>query len=126
MLNKKMEITLGGEVRQLWFNNYAAFELREMFGVDQAGILQAVIERSKENYLLLLADLIKVGLKGHSLAMNGTTPEIVDKVNMLVADADINELMKVWEVFFDTIGGNVKQEPDKKKATKKPSARKKS
>lgn len=121
-----MEITLDGEVRQLWFNNFAAFELREMFGVDQASILQAVIERSKENYLLLLADLIKVGLKGHSLAMHGTTPEIVKDVNMLVADADMGELMKVWEVFFDTIGGNVKQEPDKKKVAKKPSAKKRS
>lgn len=119
MLNKKVEINLGGEVVQLWFNNYAVFEMQSMFGVEQTEITKLVSERIKENYLLLAADLIKIGIKGHSLAKGINTPSIINEVNELVATADINELMRVWEVFFDSIGGNVKEEKKNQDETPK-------
>lgn len=115
MVNKKIEILLGGEKTQLWFNNYAVFDLQAMYGVEKAEIFQRVSERAKENYLLLLSDLIKVGIKGHCFAKGITTPSVLDNLNEHIATADISELMVVWEVFFSIMGGNEKPEENKKK-----------
>ena len=117
MLNKKLEITLGGEVVQLWFNNYAILELQNLFGADQGEITRKVIERAKDNYLLLVVDLIKVGIKGHCLAKGDKAPDMIKDVNELAATAEMSELIRVWEVFNDIMGGNVPD--DKKKMTKK-------
>ena len=115
MLNKQLEIKLGDEKTLLWFNNYAVFELQSMYGVEQAEIFKRVSERAKENYLLLLSDLIKVGIKGHCFAKGITTPLILDNLNEHIATAEISELMVVWEVFFSIMGGNVKPDESKKK-----------
>lgn len=115
MLNKKIELKLGGEVHQLWFNNYAVFELQRMYGAERNEIMQKIVDRVKENYLLLIVDLVKVGLKGHALAKGEKTPEI--NVNELVAEADMNVLYGVVEVFYDIMGVNIPKtdEADKKK-----------
>lgn len=115
MLNKKIEIDLGGETYQLWFNNYAVFELQKMYGIEQTEVMKRVVERAEDNYLLLISDLVKAGIKGHSLAKG----EIVPKINVqeLVADANIEKLMNVLKVFYDIMGVNV--EGDKKKAPRK-------
>ena len=116
MLNKKIELKMGDVKIPLWYNNYAVFELQSMYGVDNSEILLKVTERAKENHLLLIADLIKIGIKGHSLALNQTLPDYYDNVNLLLADADMGEVMQVWQVFIDVMGGNI--ESDKKKVTK--------
>jgi len=126
MINKKLEITLGGEKRQLWFNNFAVFELQKMFGVQQGDVLKSVMERAEDNYLLLVSDLIKAGLKGYAYANDQGAPD-TSKLNTLIADGDLTELLQVWEVFFEHMGGNVEKEEVKKKAApKKQRARKKS
>lgn len=108
-----MEITLNGEKYQIWFNNFAVFELQSMYGIEQKEILQKVSERAKENYLLLLSDLIKAGIKGHCLAKGIVTPEVLKNINEHIATANMGEVLLVWEVFFDIMGGNIKE--DKKK-----------
>lgn len=115
MINKKLEITLGEQKVQLWFNNYAVFELQKVFGIKEEDILTKVADRAKENYLLLLTDLIKVGIKGNCLARGKKTPKIYNELNEHVAVADLTELMNVWTVFYDIMGGNL--ESDKKKVT---------
>jgi hypothetical protein len=114
MLNKKLEITLGGEVVQLWFNLYAVSELQKLFGVEQGEITQKVIDRAKDNYLLLIVDLIKVGIKGHALAKGEKSPDILKYINEIVAISEMSDLVPVWEVFNDVMGGNVPKD-DKKK-----------
>ena len=122
MINKKIEIKIGGDKVLLWFNNFAVFELQKIYGVDQNNILTKVSERANENYLLLLSDLIKVGVKGHSMARGLKTPDFLDNLTELVAVADLNELMEVWNVFYDIMGGNT--ESDKKKVIPKARAKK--
>ena len=118
MLNKQLEITLGNEKVLLWFNNFAVFELQKKYGVDQGEILEKVSEIANENYLLLISDLIKIGIKGNCLANGLKTPNIYDNVTQNVAVADLNEMIEVWNVFFDIMGGNIEVE-DKKKAQQK-------
>ena len=125
MVNKKLEITLGEKKYQLWFNNYAVFELQKMYGIEQSQVLTKVSERANDNYLLLIGDLIKVGIKGHALAKGKNTPDVLGELHELLAVADLKELMQVWTVFFDIMGGNLKKEEgDKKKAEKKPRKKK--
>lgn len=121
-----MEITLNGSKYQLWFNNYAVVELQNRFGVEQHEILGKVQERSKGNYLLLLSDLIDAGLKGFAYAKGELLPTVIDELSESVAVADMGELLKVWEVFFDIMGGNVAPEPKKKTKPKKQPQGKKS
>lgn len=120
MINKKLEINLGGINTQLWFNNYAVFELQSMYGVEQADIFKRVTERASENYLLLISDLIKVGIKGHCFAKGESNPDLLNEINEHIAIADISELMKVWEVFFHVLGGNIKPDKEKKKEDEAP------
>ena len=119
MVNKKLEITLGGEKTQLWFNNYAVIELQNLFGVEQSAITQKVIERAKENYLLLVVDLIKVGIKGYCLAKGEKTPDILKDINEHVATAEMTELINVWTVFNNIMGGDLPNDDKKKVVSKK-------
>lgn len=122
MLNKKLELDLGGEIYQLWFNNYAVCDLQSMYGIEQSEVMKKIVERATDNYLLLIVDLVKAGLRGHYLAKGEVAPNI--NVPELIADADMDKLVKVLEVFYDIMGVNVKT--DKKKVTAKKSPKKKS
>lgn len=119
MLNKKLELNLGGEKVQVWFNNYAVFELQKLYGIEQGEIMKKVSERAMENYLLLITDLVKVGIKGHCLAKGENTPDVYDNLSEHVATADMSELMNVWEVFFNMMGGDIKKEETPKKKVMK-------
>jgi len=119
MLNKKLELNLGGEKVQVWFNNYAVFELQKLYGIEQGEIMKKVSERAMENYLLLITDLVKVGIKGHCLAKGENTPRVYDNLSEHVATADMGELMNVWEVFFNMMGGDIKKEETPKKKVMK-------
>lgn len=118
MLNKQLEIKLAGEKTQLWFNNYSTIELQKLFGVDEKEIIKKVSERAAENYMLLLSDLVKAGIKGYCYAKGINTPDVYDNINEHIAVADINELLQVWSVFYDAIGGNEPVEESKKKAVR--------
>lgn len=119
MLNKKLELNLGGEKVQVWFNNYAVFELQKLYGIEQGEIMKKVSERAMENYLLLITDLVKAGIKGHCLAKGENTPSVYDNLSELIATADMGELMNVWEVFFNMMGGDIKKEETPKKKVMK-------
>lgn len=122
MINKKLEITLGEEKVLLWFNNFAVFELQKFYGVNQNDILTKVSERAQDNYLLLIQDLITVGVKGYAMAKGEKTPDILGILSENIAVADLSELMEVWNVFYDIMGGNIKG--DKKKAVAKKTTKK--
>lgn len=122
MINKKLELNLGEQKVQLWFNNYAVFELQKMYGAEQSEILNKVSQRAQDNYLLLMSDLIKVGIKGQCLAKGIETPKIYNELGEHLAVANIEELMQVWVVFMEHMGVNIEHDKKKvipKKATKK-------
>lgn len=123
MLNKKIEIKLGGVEMPLWFNNYASAELQKMYGADINTVMVTLVEKLQDNYLLILSDLIKVGIKGHCFALDIANHEYLANINMLVASEPDETLLPVWlevfEVFKEHMGINLPQEEGKKKVTKK-------
>lgn len=128
MLNKKIEIKLRGVEIPLWFNNYASAELQKMYGADTNTVILKLLERFSENYLLVLSDLIKAGIKGQYFAKEEQKPEYFFQINDYLADEDEQGLLKIWEevwsVFSEHMGLNlgkteVSQESKKKVNTKK-------
>ena len=122
MLNKKIEIKLRGVEIPLWFNNYASAELQKMYGADIKSVMHALIERLEDNYLIVLSDLIKCGIKGNYLAKDISKPEYFPLVNELIAQEADETLVPVWlevfEVFKEHMGINLPKEESKKKVTK--------
>lgn len=126
MLNKKIEIKLGGVEIPLWFNNYASAELQKMYGADITTVMTVLVEKLQDNYLVILSDLIKVGIKGNYLAKDTEKPEYFSKVNEMVAEAPDEILIpvwtEVWNVFTEHMGINLpteeKQVPKKKANTR--------
>lgn len=123
MLNKKIEIKLGGVEIPLWFNNYASAELQKMYGADITTVMQVLIEKLHDNYLVVLTDLIKCGVKGYYLAKDSDKPEYFSVINELIADEPEETLIPVWvecwQVFCEHMGVNLpKQETVKKKVTR--------
>lgn len=122
MLNKKIEIKLGGVEIPLWFNNYASAELQKMYGADINTLMITLVERLQENYLLILSDLIKAGIKGHCFALDLPKPEYLSNVNELIAQEADETLVPVWlevfEVFKEHMGINLPKEESKKKVVK--------
>ena len=122
MLNKKIEIKLGGVEIPLWFNNYASAELQKMYGADINTLMVTLVERLQENYLLILSDLIKAGIKGHCFALDIPKPEYLANVNELIAQEADETLVPVWlevfEVFKEHMGINLPQQEGKKKVVK--------
>lgn len=119
MLNKKIEIKLGGVEIPLWFNNYASAELQKMYGVDITTLMTVVVEKLQDNYLILLSDLIKVGVKGNYLAKEIEKPEYFSRISELLAEEKQDNLLPIWvdcwEVFKEHMGLNIQQEETIKK-----------
>lgn len=122
MLNKKIEINLNGVEIPLWFNNYASAELQKMYGADINTLMVTLVERLQENYLLILSDLIKAGIKGHCFALDIPKPEYLANINLWTASEPDKTLVPVWlevfEVFKEHMGINLPQEEGKKKVVK--------
>jgi len=75
MLNKKIEIKLNGVEIPLWFNNFASTELQKIYGADITTVMKVLIEKLNDNYLIVLCDLIKIGIKGQYMAKETDKPE---------------------------------------------------
>lgn len=125
MLNKKIEIKLGGVEIPLWFNNYASAELQKLYGADITTVMKVLIEKIQDNYLIVLSDLIKVGVKGHYLAKDISKPDYFGNINEWVAEEPDDTLvpvwLEIWEVFKEHMGLNlpIEQETSKKKVNTK-------
>lgn len=119
MLNKKIEIKLGGVEIPLWFNNYASAELQKMYGTDISTVMVVLVEKLQDNYLIILTDLIKIGVKGNYLAKELEKPEYFSKINEMIAEEPDETLIKVWldtwKVFEEHMGLNLPQEKTSKK-----------
>lgn len=123
-LNKKMQVKADGKVYQLWFNNYAMFEIAATFGIDQRDIVMRCVEKLQENFLILVADLFLAGYKGFKLAKEDEIDLTRADVMEIVATANVEDLYSIWEVFKDANALNLEEEDsemsdaDKKKVKK--------
>lgn len=122
MLNKKIEIKLKGVEIPLWFNNYASAELQKMYGADITTVMTVLSEKLNDNYLIILSDLIKIGIKGHYLAKETEKPYYFAGINEMIAEEPDDNLIKVWlevwDVFSEHMGLNIPKEEGKKKVKK--------
>jgi|SRR5690606_2282302 len=131
MLSKELELKIGGQKVQVWFNTFSKFQLMGMYNANtELEFATEMSKRAKDNYLLLLIDLLKAGIKGSSLARKQDTPDIYDNLEMVIADTEMDELLIIWEKVFkafnEHMGANIKTD-NKKKVVRKPKpARKKS
>lgn len=116
MLNKKIEIKLGGVEIPLWFNNYASAELQKMYGADITTVMKVLIEKIQDNYLVVLTDLVKCGIKGCYLAKDSQKPEYFSRINELIAEEPDETLIPVWiecwKVFCEHMGINLPKPED--------------
>src|SRR6185503_9792185 len=96
MLNKKIEIKLGGVEIPLWFNNYASAELQKMYGTDVTTVIKILVEKLQDNYLVVLTDLIKAGIKGSYLGKDSERPEYLSLINGMVAEEYDENLISIW------------------------------
>lgn len=126
MLNKKIEIKLGGIEIPLWFNNFASAELQRMYGADTNTVISKLLDRLNESYLFVLSDLIKAGIKGQYFAKDIEKPVYFSEINLMLAEEPDDNLLKiwseVWSVFSEHMGLNLPKEENaskKKVSTKK-------
>lgn len=131
MINKKIELVLKGEKVQLWFNTFSKYELMGMYKANnEIEFAQRMGEKAQENSLLLLIDIVKAGIKGASLAKGEKTPDVYDNINMVFAEMEMEDTLKLWgevfTVFNHHMGKNVKEEDKKKVVRKKKPQKKKS
>lgn len=119
MLNKKIEIKLGGVEIPLWFNNFASAELQKLYGADITTVMTVLMDKLKDNYLIVLTDLIKCGVKGYYLAKDISKPDYFANINEWVAEEPDETLvpvwLEIWEVFKEHMGLNIPQEETVKK-----------
>lgn len=122
MLSKKTEIKLNGVEIPLWFNNYASAELQKMYGADITTVMNVLLEKLKDNYLIILSDLIKIGIKGNYLAKDTSKPDYLENINEWIAEEQDETLiliwLDIWTVFSEHMGLNLPQEEGKKKVVK--------
>jgi len=126
MLNKKIEIKLNGVEIPLWFNNYASAELQKMYGADINTVMTVLLEKLQDNYLIILSDLVKVGIKGNYLGKDISKPDYFANINEWIAEETdetlIHVWLEVWTVFSEHMGLNLPKEENtskKKVNTKK-------
>jgi hypothetical protein len=114
MLNKKIEIKLKGVEIPLWFNNYASAELQKMYGADINTVMTVLLEKLQDNYLIILSDLVKVGIKGNYLGKDISKPDYFANINEWIAEEPDETLipvwLEVWTVFSEHMGLNLPKE----------------
>ena len=78
--------------------------------------------QNHNNYLIILSDLVKVGVKGYCFAKDISKPDYFSNINEMIAGEPDETLVPVWlevfEVFKEHMGINLPKDTTKKKAVK--------
>ena len=123
MVSKEIEVILGGEKIQVWFNIFSRYELKAMYKPkDDIDFAKKLAEKANENELMVAIDLLKAGIKGAAMARKQTTPDVYDKIELLIAEMDMESLFSLWAVIFEAFNehmGNKIKTDDKKKVEAK-------
>lgn len=111
-----LEITLNGKKERFQFNNYARNELRRFFAGDkdylsEGELMQAIIDKWKENEHLLLKMLVYAGILGDSLAGKRYDSRLSEEeIGTYIGDAHPDELIAIWREFLDQQGFNLSRD----------------
>src|SRR5690625_4966067 len=115
-MNGKLRIELDGKEIKLWFNRFSEFEMKNFFKGEN--LLKAIEDKVKENEMAFIADLIWIGVVGQREATLEDTQMSRKDIRMAIAEASLDDLARVSNVFFKAMGQDLEQ--PKKKAEKKP------
>jgi len=126
MINKKVQATIAGESIQLWFNKYGLLELGGYYGVTEQEVVAKIKEKTNNNLMALMADIVYMGRAGYCLANAKDIDMTLPDARLKAIETEDSEMLKVWRAFLDAFGFNQPEEKYKKKAMKKPLPTKKS
>ncbi|ACU61361.1 hypothetical protein [Chitinophaga pinensis] len=101
-MNGRIEITLGGKLRQLRFNNYAKEELGNFLSKDPVEGTKELIELLQSNPLKAIKNLTYCGLVGHYEAREMERDFTKQDVAEWVGDADDKDLSDVFNCWLNT------------------------
>ncbi|MFB6456482.1 hypothetical protein ACE38W_14510 [Chitinophaga sp. Hz27] len=103
-MNGKISITLGGELRHLWFNNYSRGEVKNLYGIDPSEIGKAFFEKAQANPFRAFEDLLWMGFIGYYYGSRQEMPYSKQQIAEWVAEADNDELVRVWNLWTEWSG----------------------
>jgi len=119
-----IKLELGGKERILRFNNFSAIELSKILytgelatNPDMNDISNRIMEVNAKNHLLLMKTLIYAGILGNDFVVGFQESVTPEQVGEWIADLKSDDLLKVWEAFWDSMGVNLpkataQEEPD--------------
>lgn len=133
-MNGRIQLKIGDETIQLWFNNFSKVELGKSLLTTVNGypakpneieFLQAIQKKATENHLVLLRDVVFAGVIGHAYGTDNLIQYTKPQIAEIIATANQDDLYEVWTTFMDAMGMNLdgiiteakKKVKKKKKAT---------
>jgi len=108
------EVELGGKTRRLQFNNYAHAELSKLIfqrgfvAKNPADLVDRLSEMAEENIALLVKAILYAGIIGYDYQQGFTKSITQQEIGVLVGEVDSETLEKMWDVFLDAMGVNLK------------------
>lgn len=101
-MHGKVEITLGGEKRKLFFNNYAKAELSNQYDTDLRQAAIKIGQDIQSNYMRALSKVVYAGLVGFYAARDEDNPLSRSDVAEWVGDATDEDLLNVYNCWRDS------------------------
>lgn len=120
-MNGKIEISLGGHKRHLWFNNYAKGSLGGLYGLDPLEAGDKLITQMQANYMRAIADLVYCGLEGHHEATDTSKDYTKKEILLWCAEMSEEDAVKVFNTWLhasqlrEIVKTEVKEEKEEKK-----------
>lgn len=104
-MTEPIVLNLGG-VDKLWhFNNYALYDLSKALGVETTSVDAAVMQMADEDILAAFTYLVHFGLVGYEKSQANFKHGLqIKDVAQIIATADDNQLLQVWEAFKAATG----------------------
>lgn len=119
-MNGIHHITIEGNKYGIRFNNFANTELFNFFkredeySITHKQLTERIIEKHKENESILLKIIVYAGIVGNSLLKHDAPELTKEQVAEYIAEANPDELIKIWKVFLDSQGFSLEHESSDK------------
>jgi hypothetical protein len=97
-----IEITLGGKLRTLDFNNWQKEELGKIYGVDPLDLTDKFVKAWTESLLNVSCDLAFTAMVGYYRVRRQPVDFTIEEVYQWAADASNEDMAKVLNAWTDT------------------------
>jgi len=116
-MNGIIKLELGGKQRVLRFNTFSAIEIRKVlfpkdsekdYKIDE--VTEKLLQLNAKNHFLLIKLLIYSGIIGNDFVVGFTESTTIEEVGEWVSTMSKNDLVRVWDCFWDAKGFNIPKE----------------